>query len=293
MAEEQGAIHFVVMKNSFKTPSVRFLKALYGCVKSALLWYNLLASTLIGMGFELNPYDSCVANKMVNGKQCTVAWYVDDNKISHVNPQVVTNVITAIEGHFGKMTVTRGPHKCLGMDITFNSDGTVGILMKDYLKGVIKSSGEPILSASATSKGLLDERVDLYGSIVTNGCAFAGQKSLHINICHCFIIDRVKTEGLNIIHCPTEEMLADFFRKPLQGALFRKFRNVILGHKPLPTVSSLSVPVKSLREERVGKDDEDDSDDSKDEDDSDDSDDSKDEDDEWNVWEQRVTRARI
>ncbi|KAG7363058.1 hypothetical protein IV203_026418 [Nitzschia inconspicua] len=47
-------------------------------------------------------------------------------------------------------------------------------------------------------------------------------------------------------------MLADFFTKPLQGALFRKFRDVILGHKPL---SSLSVPVTSLREERVGRDD--------------------------------------
>ncbi|KAG7343058.1 hypothetical protein IV203_021003 [Nitzschia inconspicua] len=60
--------------------------------------------------------------------------------------------------------------------------------------------------------------------------------------------DRDKTEGLNIVHCPTEEMLADF-TKPLQGALIQKLSDLILGHKPL---ISLSVPVTSLREERVG-----------------------------------------
>ena len=30
---------------------------------------------------------------------------------------------------------------------------------------------------------------------------------------------------------PTEEMIADFLTKPLQGALFRKFRDLLLGIK--------------------------------------------------------------
>ncbi|KAG7359547.1 reverse transcriptase RNA-dependent DNA polymerase [Nitzschia inconspicua] len=261
MAVKQGAIHFVVMKNSFKTPSVCFLKALYGCVKSVLLWYNHFASTLMDMGFELNPNNPYVANKMVNGKQYTVAWYVDDNKISHIDPKVVTNVITALEGHIGEMPVTSGCcHKCLDMDITFNSDEIVSILMEDYLRSMIEFLGEPISSSNATGKGLLDvnpdspavtskERVDLYGSFVPKGRASAGQKSLHINICHYFITNRVKTEGLNIIYCPAEAVLAVFFAKPLKGALFRKFRDVTLQLAP----SSFSVPATSLREERVGK----------------------------------------
>ena len=82
------------------------LKALYGCVRSALLWYELFAGTLKKMGFELNPYQPCVANKMIEGTQCTIAWYVDDNKISHVNKDVVTSAIEEIEKNFGKMTVT-------------------------------------------------------------------------------------------------------------------------------------------------------------------------------------------
>lgn len=47
---------------------LKLLKALYGCIKSALLWYNLFTSVLKGWGFELNPYDMCVANKTIKGK---------------------------------------------------------------------------------------------------------------------------------------------------------------------------------------------------------------------------------
>ena len=60
------------MENNKKILYLRLLKALYGCVKSALLWYELFSTTLKDMGFVLNPYDECVANKMVNGKQCTI-----------------------------------------------------------------------------------------------------------------------------------------------------------------------------------------------------------------------------
>ena len=42
-------------------------------------------------------------------------------------------------------------------------------------------------------------------------------------------------------------MLADFFTKPLQGSLFRNFRNVIMGYKPIDT---LKVPHSN--KERVG-----------------------------------------
>ena len=43
-------------------------------------------------GFELNQYDRCVANKMVNGKQCILVWYVDDKKVSHMESKVVEDL---------------------------------------------------------------------------------------------------------------------------------------------------------------------------------------------------------
>jgi hypothetical protein len=40
-------------------------KALYGMMKSALLLYRKLVKELEEMGFEINPYDPCVANKLI------------------------------------------------------------------------------------------------------------------------------------------------------------------------------------------------------------------------------------
>ena len=44
-------------------------------------------------------------------------------------------------------------------------------------------------------------------------------------------------------------MLADFFTKPLQGSLFRKFRSVLLGEAHTGSLYVLVTP--SLNEERV------------------------------------------
>jgi len=46
---------------------------------------------------------------------------------------------------------------------------------------------------------------------------------------------------LRIEYCPTESMLADFFTKPKQGTLFRLFRDVILGHRPIVDLIDYSV----------------------------------------------------
>ncbi len=47
-------------------------KALYGMMKSALLFYRKLISELKEMGYEVNPYNPCVVNKIVNGSQMSI-----------------------------------------------------------------------------------------------------------------------------------------------------------------------------------------------------------------------------
>jgi hypothetical protein len=59
---------YVVMEESVQTLYVRIVEAIYGCVKSALLWFKLFNGTLQKMGFVLNPYDRCIANCDINGK---------------------------------------------------------------------------------------------------------------------------------------------------------------------------------------------------------------------------------
>ena len=66
------------------------LNSLYSIMKAALLFYLKLVKNLKSIGFVLNPYDPCVANKIFDGTQLTVVWHVDDLKVSHVEAGVVT-----------------------------------------------------------------------------------------------------------------------------------------------------------------------------------------------------------
>ena len=75
-------------------------KALYGTLRAALLFWRKLSSKLQEWGFEINPYDWCVANKKIHGEQCTIVWHVDDLKISHKNPKVATQIISLLEDEY-------------------------------------------------------------------------------------------------------------------------------------------------------------------------------------------------
>ena len=62
-----------------------------------------------------------------------------------------------------------------------------------------------------------------------------GDKSRHINIRYFFIKDILDRENISVKHCRSEEMIADFLTKPLQGTLFKRMRSIIMGHAPFPT----------------------------------------------------------
>ncbi|GAX19772.1 hypothetical protein FisN_3Hu001, partial [Fistulifera solaris] len=313
---------FVAVEGGKRVLYVQLLKALYGCVCSALLWYEMFAGALQDMGFELNPYDTCIANKMINGKQCTIAWYVDDMKVSHVDPAVVTSVIEEIESRFGKMSVTRGSrHKFLvtkstqqdraklkrvleyvkgTLDLTYTMgadslnkmqswvDAAFAVHpdMKSHTGGitsfgrgglVCKSAKQKLNTRSSTEAELVGASDYLPHTIwvklfmeaqghkmteivfeqdnesairmETNGRLSAGQKSRHIDIRYFWIKDRTTDMEIRVRHCPTLVMLADFFTKPLNGGLFRKFRDVILGYKHVDSLRE--IPPTEV-EERVG-----------------------------------------
>ena len=402
---------FVSMQNGKKTIYLRVKRALYGCVKSSLLWYNLFTQTLVDkMGFTLNPYDTCVANKIVNGKQLTILWYVDDVKVSHVDKDVVENTVKELESHFQEMTVTRGKERVyVGMHISLDNDA-VTICNKEYVEEAIELFGEEIGSAAATPakahlfeveegrellstkqqktfhscvakllfvakrgrpdiltavsflttrvtkptiddwgklkriiqyfKGTIDLKLTLSADDISkpktwvdasyaphpdmkshtgactsfgrgvvlhrsskqklntkssteaeligmsdsvpynlwtvyflrsqgikvssnilfqdnqsaiklekNGRRSAGIKSRHINIRYFWIKDCVDREEIEVVYCPTNRMLADFFTKPLQGELFRLFRDVLMGVKHISVLDELPIPA---RKERVG-----------------------------------------
>ena len=375
---------------------VRLKKAMYGCLKAARLFYDNLAGQLEIMGFTRNRYDLCVANKVIDHKQCTVTWHVDDLKISHVNPKVVDKVIKQLESRYGKLSVTRGRKQTyVGMELNYCTDKSVEVSMRPYLieaiaefeemgenidtskptpaaaylfnvdedspllndkvakrfhkivakllfvccRGrpdinvtisflttrvsksndgdwkklkrllqyvhgtmdlVLKLSGDgmsiikwwidasygvhdnmrshtgttmslgrgsvysrstkqklntkssteaELVGASDgasqilwTSYFLQDQGADCKESrlhqdnqsaelLEKNGRMSSSQRTRHINIRYFFLKDRIDKNEISVVHCPTEYMIADFFTKPLQGAKFIEFRDIIMGQK--------------------------------------------------------------
>jgi len=65
-----------------------------------------------------------------------------------------------------------------------------------------------------------------------NGKASSSNRTKHINVPYFFITDRIQKGEVSVAWCPTGDMIGDFMTKPLQGALFKKFRDQIMGVIP-------------------------------------------------------------
>ena len=58
-------------------------KVLYGILNISLLFYKNIRGELESNGFEINPYDHCVANKNIDIPLMKITWHVDDLKLSY------------------------------------------------------------------------------------------------------------------------------------------------------------------------------------------------------------------
>ncbi len=391
---------YVQMENGKSVLYVELKKALYGTMRAVLPFWRKLTAQLKEWGFVVNPYDWCVMNKVIDGKQYTVLWHVDDLKISHIDEAVVTDVITLLEKAFGAeapLTKTRGKiHNYLGMTLDFSTPGAVKFIMTDYVKGMLDGLPSDMDGEAATPAAnhlfevnpdptLLDEKTaDMFhhnvakllflckrarpdiqtavaflctrvkapdsddykklarvmrylrgtanmplvleadethiikwwvdasfavhpdmkshtggamvmgkGAIYStstrhklntkssteaelvgvndvmpqilwtryfleaqgygvedsiiyqdnqsamllekNGRASSGKRTRHINIRYFFVHDRINAGKVSVQYCPTGDMLADYFTKPLQGTDFRKFRDRIMNINPSTT----------------------------------------------------------
>ena len=75
--------------------------------------------------------------------------------------------------------------------------------------------------------------------ILKNGRNACTGNSRLISIRYVFVKNRIDKGELRVEYYISTIMLADFFAKPLQGHLFKKFRDVIMGYVP---ISSFSYP---------------------------------------------------
>ena len=84
--------------------------------------------------------------------------------------------------------------------------------------------------------------------IIKNGRMFSGQKTKHMDNRYFWIKDRINSEHIDVI-LPNRKNNSGLFTKPLQGKLFRKFRDIILGYKHIRELDYEDEEITS--EERV------------------------------------------
>ena len=206
---------YVTEENGEKVMYVELLKALYGTLHAArLFWEKLQGKLMNEWGFVPNRYDSCVVNKMVNGKQLTVVWHVDDLKISHVDESALDEFVAMMEKEFGThapLSVSRGPvQEYLGMTLDFSEKGRVVIRMADYVKTMLNDAPPSMDGKAATPaathlfkvntedpKVLDKERKDLFVHLVMQGLYLSQRGRPDIRTAISFLCGRLT--------CPDED----------------------------------------------------------------------------------------
>jgi hypothetical protein len=132
---------YVVMDKHKKVIYVQVLRGLYGMLISGIIWYTKLRNDLEGNKYIFNPYDPCVANKIVRHKRHTIRFHVDDLMCSHKDPKVNDEFekwLNKTYGKHGKVTTTRGKiHDYLGMTFDFSEKKKVKVDMIKYMEAMV------------------------------------------------------------------------------------------------------------------------------------------------------------
>ena len=178
---------YVVYEGNNKVLYVRMIKALYGMLQSSLLYYKKFRKDIESIGFKVNPYDPCVANRIVNGKQHTVTWHVDDLKSSHVDSKVNDQFLEWLKKKYasdeiGEVKVMCGnKHDYLAMTLDYSLPGVLRVDMTKYVKSMIddfpvKLEGvgkfpwtDKLFTVDTKSKKLEHEKAKIFHTFVMKG----------------------------------------------------------------------------------------------------------------------------
>jgi hypothetical protein len=155
---------YVVYEKGRKVLYVLVLKAIYGMLIASLLWYSKLKQDLETIGFEFNPYDPCVANRMIQGKQHTITFHVDDLKSSHVDSKVNDKFIDWLQekyGEYADVVAHRGKKlDYLGMVLDYSNKGKVKIDMTRYIEKMVDEFPIKLKSTDLASTPAADNLFD-------------------------------------------------------------------------------------------------------------------------------------
>jgi hypothetical protein len=151
-----------------------------------------------------------------------IKWWVDGSFGVHPDMRSHTGAVMSLGGGaaYGKSTIQRlNTRSSTEAELVAVDDTMSQILWTRYF---LRAQGydvqDNIVYQDNRSAMLLEN----------NGRASSSKRTRHINVRYFFVTDRIKTGELRVEYCPTQDMKADYFTKPLQGQQFRKFRTFIL-----------------------------------------------------------------
>ena len=99
----------------------------------------------------------CTFNKIVNGEQISVQFYVDNLKVSHKEQSVLNDFLKDLRDEFGQedgLTENKGlVHEYLGITIDYSILRKVVFTMFDYLEDVIVEASQDLKNSRSYYPG--------------------------------------------------------------------------------------------------------------------------------------------
>ena len=178
-----------------------------------MLFWRDLSGYFESLGFEANPCDPCVMNKMIDGKQMTVVWHVDDIKMSHVSPKAIDWLIEKLNEKYGKvspLTVQRGKKlEHLGMELDYSKKGKVSLDMQKHIQSILAAAASDMDGLAETpaashlfqtrtdAKSMSREQADLFRTMVAKILFVACRSRPDLKLALAFLTTRVRNPDLD------------------------------------------------------------------------------------------------
>ena len=183
----------VVIEKGVKVLYVEIVRAIYGMLEAALMWYRRFRTDLEKEGFKFHDYDPCIAFKDVEGSQHLVQFHVDDILSSHMKAKVNDEFALWAQQKYGEIKddkVKRGKiFKFLGMVLDFSHAGECHVLQEDHVDDIVRSWSEEIKKTAkeltpctsnhfdrGEGRLLCNERRGIFHTIAAK-CLFVGNRS--------------------------------------------------------------------------------------------------------------------
>ena len=120
---------------------VKILKALYGLVQSAALWFAMIYGYLTSLGFKSNWVSVCILNMTKDGRELTLILYVDDILILWKDYKDAEWLIEKLNFEFDNSLThkTSRGFTYLGMYVEIDKEGRYSVDMEDYQRNAVLS----------------------------------------------------------------------------------------------------------------------------------------------------------